>query len=57
MRLGAPKFLTFAISLILAALSILPHFGIIAVTLPISGYWLLALAWGLLSAGVLFRSL
>ena len=57
MRLGAPKFLTFVISLILAALSILPHFGIIAVTLPISGYWLLAFAWGLLSAGVLFRSL
>lgn len=57
MRLSAPKFYVFVISLILAALSILPQFGVIAVNLPISGYWLLAAAWALLTAGVFFRGL
>ena len=57
MRLSAPKFYVFVISVVLAALSILPQFGIIAVSLPISGYWLLAIAWGLLTAGVMFKGM
>ena len=57
MRLSAPKFIIFIISVVLAALSLLPMLGIVAVSLPISGYWLLAAAWGLLTAGVVFKGM
>lgn len=57
MRLSAPKFYIFVISAVLAALSILPQFGVIAINLPVSGYWLLVIAWGLLTAGVVFKGL
>jgi hypothetical protein len=55
MRLTAPTFIVFAISLICAALALLPVLGVAVVALPISGLWLMTIAWGLLMAGVLFR--
>ena len=55
MRLSAPSFIVFVISLICGALAVLPVFGVAVVALPISGFWLMTIAWGLLLAGVLFR--
>ena len=55
MRLTPPSLLLFLISLACAVLALLPVFGIAVVTLPLSGFWLMTAAWGLLVAGVLFR--
>ena len=55
MRLSAPSFIVFVLSLICGALAVLPVFGVAVVALPISGFWLMTIAWGLLLAGVLFR--
>jgi hypothetical protein len=55
MRLSAPTFIVFVLSLICGALAVLPVFGVAVVALPISGFWLMTIAWGLLLAGVLFR--
>ena len=55
MRLTAPSFIVFLISVICAVLALLPVFGIAVVTLPISTFWLMTIAWGLMAAGVLFR--
>ena len=57
MRLTPPSFLLFLASLACAVLALLPVLGVAVVTLPLSGFWLMALAWGLLAAGVLFRGL
>lgn len=55
MRLSAPSFLIFLISLACGVLSLLPMYGIILVNLPISGYWLMTIAWIALVIGVVFR--
>jgi|TARA_B110000902_G_C13737043_1_gene371321 hypothetical protein len=55
MRLTAPTFIVFVISLICAVLALLPVLGVAVVAVPISGFWLMTIAWGLLLAGVLFR--
>jgi|TARA_R110000850_G_scaffold11284_2_gene38779 predicted PurR-regulated permease PerM len=55
MRLTAPTFIVFLISLICGVLALLPVLGIAVVALPISTFWLMTIAWGLLLAGVLFR--
>lgn len=55
MRLTAPTFVVFLISLICGVLALLPVLGIAVVALPISTFWLMTIAWGLLLAGVLFR--
>lgn len=57
MRLSPPTFILFLISLACAVLALLPVFGIAIITVPISGFWLMTLAWGLLTAGVLFRDM
>jgi len=57
MRLSAPTFIVFVISFICAVLALLPMFGVVVVTLPISGFWLMTIAWGLLTAGVLFKGI
>ena len=57
MRLSAPTFAIFVISVILAALSLLPALGIIAISLPVSGYWILAAAWGLLALGCMLKGM
>lgn len=57
MRLSAPSFIVFLISIICAVLALLPIFGIAVVALPISGFWLMTIAWGLMTAGVLFRGI
>lgn len=55
MRLTAPTFVVLLISLICAVLALLPVLGVAVVALPISGFWLMTIAWSLLLAGVLFR--
>lgn len=57
MRLTAPSFIVFLISIICAVLALLPVFGIAVVALPISTFWMMTIAWGLMTAGVLFRGM
>lgn len=57
MRLTPPSVILFLISAACGVLALLPMFGVAVVALPISGFWLMAAAWGLLTAGVLFRGL
>jgi hypothetical protein len=57
MRLTPPSVILFLISLACAVLALLPVFGVAAVTLPVSAFWLMTAAWGLLAAGALFRGL
>ena len=57
MRLTPPSFLLFLASLACAVLALLPVFGLAIVSLPLSGFWLMTAAWGLLAAGVLFRGM
>lgn len=57
MRLSAPTLINFLIALTCAVLALLPFFGIAVIALPISGFWLMTIAWGLLTAGVLFRGM
>lgn len=57
MRLSAPSFIIFLISVICSVLALLPVFGIAVVTLPISSFGLMTIAWSLMAAGVLFRGL
>ena len=55
MRLTAPSFIILAISLACGLFALLRVFGVVLITLPISGFWLMTIAWGLLVFGVLFR--
>lgn len=57
MRLTAPTFIVFIISLLCAVLTLLSVFGIVSVALPVSSFWMMTIAWGLLTAGVLFRGM
>lgn len=57
MRLTAPSFIVFLISIICAVLALLPVSGIAVVALPISTFWMMTIAWGLMTAGVLFRGM
>ena len=57
MRLTAPSFIVFLISVICAVLALLPVFGVVVVAVPISTFWLMTIAWGLMTAGVLFRGM
>ena len=54
MRLTAPSFIVFLISVICAVLALLPVFGVVVVAVPISTFWLMTIAWGLMTAGVMF---
>jgi hypothetical protein len=55
MRLTPPSFIIFLISIICGVLALLPIAGIALVALPLSAFWLMAIAWGLMIIGVLFR--
>lgn len=55
MRLTRPSIIIFLASVICGVFALLPMFGIAVVSLPISGFWLMTIAWGLMTAGVLFR--
>jgi hypothetical protein len=57
MRLTAPSFIVFLLSIICAVLALLPVFGIAVVALPISTFWMMTIAWGLMTAGVMFRGM
>ena len=55
MRLTAPSFIFLTISLACGILALLRAFGVVLIPLPISGFWLMTIAWGVLIFGVLFR--
>ena len=57
MRLTRPTIIVFLISLICGVLALLAVLGIVPISLPISAFWLMTVAWGLLTAGVLLRGL
>ena len=57
MRLTAPSFIVFLISVVCAVLALLPVLGVVVVALPISTFWLMTLAWSFMTAGVLFRGM
>ena len=57
MRLTPPSLILFLISAVCAVVALLQVFGFVAVALPVSNFWLMTTAWGLLTAGVLFRRL
>ena len=55
MRLTAPGLILLSISLACGIFALLRAVGVILITLPISGFWLMTIAWGVLVFGVLFR--
>jgi hypothetical protein len=57
MRLSAPSFIVFLLSVICAVLALLPKYGIAMDVLPISTFWMMTIAWGFMTAGVLFRDM
>lgn len=57
MHLRPPTLLSLLLSLICGVLALLPVFGIVLVSLPISGFWMMTAAWAFLLFGVLFRGL
>lgn len=57
MHLRPPTLLSLLLSLICGVLALLPVFGIVLVSLPISGFWMMTIAWAFLLFGVLFRGL
>ena len=59
MRLTRPTIIVFLISLICGVLALLAVESADqrSISLPISAFWLMTVAWGLLTAGVLLRGL
>lgn len=59
MRLNPPTIIIFALSLILAALSIITKIGLIPIPryLPHQEFWLAIIAYFVLMAGTVFRGL
>ena len=57
MRLSAPTFVVFVISLVLALIGILPLLGVAIPSFGISAIWALAVGYILLAAGVLLKGL
>lgn len=48
MKLNAPKSITWIIATVFGGLSLLFHFNIIHASLPITNYWLMAIAFFIL---------
>jgi len=57
MRLSAPKFIVFIISLVFALIGILPLLGVALPSVGISAVWALAIGYVILAAGVLFKGM
>ena len=57
MRLSAPTFLVFIISLVFALIGLLPMLGVSIPAVGISGVWALAIGYVILAAGTLFKGL
>jgi predicted membrane channel-forming protein YqfA (hemolysin III family) len=55
MRLSAPKFVVFIISLVFALIGILPLIGVAIPSVGISAVWALAIGYVVLAVGVLFK--
>lgn len=56
MSFSAPTKVVFFISLVLAVLGLLSGFGIIG-AVPVSSFYIMTAAWGVLAAGVLFKGI
>ena len=56
MRLTPPTKLIFTVTLIIAAVALLSAFGVLSF-LPISAFWLMTIAYGLLVLAVIFKGL
>jgi len=54
MKLSPPTNIVFIISLVVAVLGLLAGLGVLAF-LPISGFWLMAIAYGVMLAGVMLK--
>lgn len=57
MRLTRPSTVIFLISVVCAVLALLPVMGIAVVAMPIASFWMMAIAWALMTAGVMFRGM
>lgn len=55
MRLSAPSFIVFLISLVLALWATLPLLGVTVPASGLSAFWKLLIAYAILMLGVLFR--
>lgn len=55
LRLSQPSFAIFLVSLICGVIALLRVFGVVAIALPVSSFWLMTAAWALMTIGVLFR--
>lgn len=54
MNLSAPTMAVFVVALIIAVLGLLAGLGVLAI-LPISGFWLMTVAFVVLAAGCLLK--
>ncbi|NNJ73841.1 MAG: hypothetical protein HKP56_01645 [Anderseniella sp.] len=54
MKLSAPTTVLFVVSVVVAVLALLPVLGVAAVV-PVSSFWLMAIAYAVLAIGCLFK--
>ena len=57
MRLTRPSTIVFTISLVCAVLALLSVLGIAVVSLQISSFWTITIAWALITTGVLLQGM
>ena len=57
MRLSAPKFIVFVVSLAFALIGILPLLGVAIPSFGVSAVWALAIGYMILAAGVVLKGL
>lgn len=57
MRLTRPSTVIFIISVVCGVLALLPVLGVAVVALPITSFWMMTIAWALMTAGVMFRGM
>lgn len=57
MRLTRPSTIIFIISVVCGVLALLPVLGVAVVALPITSFWMMTIAWALMTAGVMFRGM
>lgn len=56
MNLSAPTMIVFIISLVIAILGLLAGLGIFSI-IPLSAFWLVTIAYGILAAGCLLKGI
>ena len=56
MELSAPTIIVFVISVVIAAIGLAAGLGLLA-ALPVSAFWIMAVAYAVLAVGCLFKGL